>query len=176
MVSTSLMVDTSSHPRAQLHRCVDAQLHRCVERSAYDSLAVCATTMGPSAESLMASKITKSTIFINILLQQISYSSLRKFVTGLPFGIVQHLPSQMRLTGSGSEPLIHVRSSFSLTGLSHKLHGERLEGGPSACLRRWVASVVSQYSSVCNVGDEITDYAPAFTQTREHDHVEAASF
>jgi hypothetical protein len=27
MVSTSLMVDTSSHPRAQLHR--------CVERSAY---------------------------------------------------------------------------------------------------------------------------------------------
>jgi transposase len=28
MVSTSLMVDTSSHPRAQLHR--------CVERSAYD--------------------------------------------------------------------------------------------------------------------------------------------
>jgi hypothetical protein len=31
MVSTSLMVDTSSHPRAQLHR--------CVERSAYDSAA-----------------------------------------------------------------------------------------------------------------------------------------
>jgi hypothetical protein len=29
MVSTSLMVDTSSHPRAQLHR--------CVERSAYGS-------------------------------------------------------------------------------------------------------------------------------------------
>lgn len=28
MVSTSFMVDTSSHPRAQLHR--------CVERSAYD--------------------------------------------------------------------------------------------------------------------------------------------
>jgi len=28
MVSTSLMVDTSSHPRAQLHR--------CVERSAYE--------------------------------------------------------------------------------------------------------------------------------------------
>ncbi len=31
MVSTSLMVDTSSHPRAQLHR--------CVERSAYDDAA-----------------------------------------------------------------------------------------------------------------------------------------
>jgi hypothetical protein len=30
MVSTSLMVDTSSHPRAQLHR--------CVERSAYEYL------------------------------------------------------------------------------------------------------------------------------------------
>ncbi|MHC2636291.1 transposase [Bradyrhizobium liaoningense] len=30
MVSTSFMVDTSSHPRAQLHR--------CVERSAYDWL------------------------------------------------------------------------------------------------------------------------------------------
>ena len=29
MVSTSLMVDTSSHPRAQLHR--------CVERSAYET-------------------------------------------------------------------------------------------------------------------------------------------
>jgi hypothetical protein len=29
MVSTSLMVDTSSHPRAQLHR--------CVERSAYEN-------------------------------------------------------------------------------------------------------------------------------------------
>ncbi|MHC2288960.1 hypothetical protein ACVIJW_004830 [Bradyrhizobium barranii subsp. barranii] len=29
MVSTSFMVDTSSHPRAQLHR--------CVERSAYES-------------------------------------------------------------------------------------------------------------------------------------------
>ena len=72
--------------------------------------------MGPSAESLMASKVTKSTIFINILLQQISYSSLRKFVMGLPFGIVQHLPSQMRFTGAESEPLIHVRSSFSLTG------------------------------------------------------------
>ena len=31
MVSTSLMVDTSSHPRAQLHR--------CVERSAYGKTA-----------------------------------------------------------------------------------------------------------------------------------------
>ncbi|MCP3386011.1 CpXC domain-containing protein [Bradyrhizobium sp. CCGUVB4N] len=31
MVSTSLMVDTSSHPRAQLHR--------CVERSAYETAA-----------------------------------------------------------------------------------------------------------------------------------------
>ncbi|MEY9399242.1 hypothetical protein ABIF79_005617 [Bradyrhizobium japonicum] len=30
MVSASFMVDTSSHPRAQLHR--------CVERSAYDHL------------------------------------------------------------------------------------------------------------------------------------------
>jgi hypothetical protein len=32
MVSTSFMVDTSSHPRAQLHR--------CVERSAYPASAI----------------------------------------------------------------------------------------------------------------------------------------
>ena len=32
MVSTSFMVDTSSHPRAQLHR--------CVEKSAYDESAL----------------------------------------------------------------------------------------------------------------------------------------
>ena len=40
MVSTSFMVDTSSHPRAQLHR--------CVERSAYDFL-----TLGVSLNSAL---------------------------------------------------------------------------------------------------------------------------
>ena len=29
MVSTSLMVDTSSHPRAQLHRCVERSAYNC---------------------------------------------------------------------------------------------------------------------------------------------------
>lgn len=28
MVSTSFMVDTSSHPRAQLHRCVERSAYR----------------------------------------------------------------------------------------------------------------------------------------------------
>ncbi|MHC2288270.1 hypothetical protein ACVIJW_004140 [Bradyrhizobium barranii subsp. barranii] len=38
MVSTSFMVDTSSHPRAQLHR--------CVERSAYNFTAKAADVVG----------------------------------------------------------------------------------------------------------------------------------
>jgi hypothetical protein len=48
MVSTSLMVDTSSHPRAQLHR--------CVERSAYDvpMLAASWKALTPSAIRIVA--------------------------------------------------------------------------------------------------------------------------
>lgn len=55
MVSTSLMVDTSSHPRAQLHR--------CVERSAYESQEWKATwhpkTFGQKGSEVPASTLSQ---------------------------------------------------------------------------------------------------------------------
>ncbi|MHC2278125.1 hypothetical protein ACVME8_004736 [Bradyrhizobium diazoefficiens] len=46
MVSTSFMVDTSSHPRAQLHRCVERSAYRFNAIGGYDRPDNC-KTRGP---------------------------------------------------------------------------------------------------------------------------------